>query len=75
MLNYKVLPFFEEQEIDLLRVLTDRGTEYLNIEDVEHTKTKANSPQTNGICERFHKTALFLNPLNWKKVDKISIEI
>lgn len=24
----------------------------------EHTKTKARSPQTNGICERFHKTIL-----------------
>ncbi|WP_141673754.1 integrase core domain-containing protein, partial [Gilliamella sp. Choc5-1] len=29
---------------------------YLNLEDIEHTKTKAYSPQTNGICERFHKT-------------------
>ncbi|APC91430.1 Mobile element protein [Francisella sp. MA067296] len=68
MLNDKVLPFFEEHGIDLLRILTDRGTEYcgklenhsyqmyLSIEDIDHTKTKANSPQTNGICERFHNT-------------------
>lgn len=28
------------------------------LNDVEHTKTKAASPQTNGICERFHKTIL-----------------
>jgi len=45
-----------------------RGTEYcgnptihefqlfLALNDVEHTRTKARSPQTNGICERFHKT-------------------
>ncbi len=26
------------------------------IEDIDHTKTKARSPQTNGICERFHRT-------------------
>lgn len=26
------------------------------IEDVDHTKTKAKSPQTNGICDRFHRT-------------------
>ena len=26
--------------------------------DIEHTKTKVRSPQTNGICERFHKTIL-----------------
>ena len=54
----------------MLRILTDRGTEYcgkveqhdyqlyLAINDIEHTKTKAMSPQTNGICERFHKTIL-----------------
>lgn len=70
MLNDRVLPFFEEQHVRLLRVLTDRGSEYcgnlehheyelyLAIEDVDHTKTKAKSPQTNGICERFHRTIL-----------------
>lgn len=68
MLNDKVLPFFEEHELPILRILTDRGTEYcgkaeqhdyelyLAINDIEHTK--AQSPQTNGICERFHKTIL-----------------
>lgn len=68
MLNDKVLPFYQEQQVDLLRILTDRGTEYcgarehheyqlyLSIEDISHTKTKVKSPQTNGICERFHRT-------------------
>ena len=68
LLNNKVIPFFDEHRIPLLRILTDRGTEYcgklenhsyqlyLAVEDVEHTKTKARHPQTNGICERFHKT-------------------
>ena len=68
MLNDQVVPFFEQQELRLLRILTDRGTEYcgireqheyqlyLAIEDIDHTKTKAKSPQTNGICERFHRT-------------------
>jgi transposase InsO family protein len=68
MLNDKVLPFYQQQSIDLLRILTDRGTEYcgarehheyqlyLTIEDIDHTKIKAKSPQTNGICERFHRT-------------------
>jgi transposase InsO family protein len=70
LLNDRVLPFFEEYEIFLLRMLTDRGTEYcgnpehheyelyLALEDIDHTRTKAESPQTNGICERFHKTIL-----------------
>ncbi len=70
LLNDRVVPFFELHEIPLLRILTDRGTEfcgkvdhheyelYLSVEDIEHTKTKAKSPQTNGICERFQKTML-----------------
>lgn len=56
--------------MSLLRILTDRGTEYcgrpethdfqlyLALNDIEHTKTKVRHPQTNGICERFHKTIL-----------------
>lgn len=68
LLNDRVLPFFESQEVKLLRILTDRGTEYcgslqhheyelyLALENIDHTKTKARSPQTNGITERFHKT-------------------
>jgi transposase InsO family protein len=70
MLNDKVLPFHEEHDLPILRILTDRGTEYcgradrhdyqlfLAINDIDHTKTKVKSPQTNGICERFHKTIL-----------------
>jgi len=70
LLNDRVLPFFEENELPVLRILTDRGTEYcgrpdkhdyqlfLAINDIDHTKTKVKSPQTNGICERFHKTIL-----------------
>lgn len=70
LLNDRVLPFFEEHGLPMLRILTDRGTEYcgkadshdyqlyLAINDIDHTKTKARHPQTNGICERFHKTIL-----------------
>jgi len=68
ILNDKVIPFFDSQGIPLLRILTDRGSEYcgkrehheyelyLDLENIEHSKTKAKSPQTNGICERFNKT-------------------
>lgn len=68
ILNDTVLPFFEEHGVPLLRMLTDRGTEYcglveshayqlyLAVEDIDHSKTKARHPQTNGICERFHRT-------------------
>lgn len=70
LLNDRVLPFFAAEGVDVLRILTDRGTEfcgrvdqhdyelYLAVNDIEHTKTKAQSPQTNGICERFHRTIL-----------------
>ena len=68
ILNDKVLPFYLEHNIELMRILTDRGTEYcgkpehhayqlyLGIENIDHSKTKVRSPQTNGICERFHRT-------------------
>jgi transposase InsO family protein len=67
-LNDRVIPWYAEQEVPLLRVLTDRGTEYcgkvehhayqlyLALEGIDHSKTKARHPQTNGIVERFHRT-------------------
>lgn len=66
----RVLPLFEDHVIAVGRVLTDRGTEFygnperhdyelnLAVENIDHTRTKAKSPQTNGICERFHKAVL-----------------
>jgi transposase InsO family protein len=54
----------------VLRILTDRGTEYcgraeshdfelyLALKDIDHTKTRVRHPRNNGICERFHKTIL-----------------
>src|SRR6202140_4119686 len=70
LINDKELPFYEEHQVALQRVLTDRGTEfcgthdrheyelYLAVENIDHSRTKAKSPQTNGICERVHKTIL-----------------
>jgi transposase InsO family protein len=70
ILNDRVVPFFDGHDVKLLRMLTDRGTEYcgnperheyelyLAVEDVDHSRTKTKSPQTNGIVERFHRTVL-----------------
>ena len=70
ILNDRVIPFFDVHAIRVDRILTDRGTEYcgahdrheyelcLAVEDIDHTRTKVKSPQTNGICERLHKTLL-----------------
>ena len=59
MLNDKVLPFFETHALPMLRILTDRGTEYCGrVEQHDYQLYLAMSPQTNGICERFHKTIL-----------------
>ena len=70
LLNDQVVPFFDAHEVPLSRILTDRGTEYcgspdsheyelyLAIENIDHTRTKGKSPQTNGIVERLHKTML-----------------
>ncbi len=84
LLNDRVLPFFEQQGVPVLRVLTDRGTEFcgaadkhpyelfLQLNEIEHTKTKAKSPHTNAICERAHQTFLdefyrvaFLKKVYW----------
>ncbi len=57
LLNDRVIAFFDEQDIPLQRVLTDRGTEYcgnperheyelyLAIENIDHSRTKTKSPQ------------------------------
>lgn len=67
-LNDKVLPFFDQHAMRVLRTLTDRGTEYcgkpeahpyqlyLHLTDIEHTKTKVRHPQTNGATEKLNQT-------------------
>ena len=82
LLNVHVLPFYTSEDLPVLRLLTDRGTEYygkveqheyqlyLALNEIEHTRTKARHPQTNSICERFHKTILqeFYQPALRKKI-------
>ncbi|MFQ5705034.1 MAG: IS481 family transposase [Gemmatimonadales bacterium] len=70
LLNDRVVPFFDDHGIPVSRIRTDRGTEfcgnaerheyelYLAVENIDHTRTKTKSPQTNGICERFNRTVL-----------------
>ena len=67
-LNDKVLPFYDAQNMALLRVLTDRGSEYygrtethpyqlfLHLNNIEHSRTKVRHPQTNGSTERLNQT-------------------
>lgn len=67
-LNDKVLPFFDEQEMSVLRILTDNGVEYcgrqevhayelfLHLNGIEHTRTRIRRPQTNGSVERLNQT-------------------
>jgi hypothetical protein len=55
LLNDRVIPFFDSHEVRLLRMLTDRGSEYcgnperheyelyLAIEDIDHSRTKTKS--------------------------------
>ena len=81
-LNDKALPFFDSHGSRILRTLTGRGTEYcgvrenhpyqlyLYLNDIEHTRTKARHPQTNGCAERLNQTILdeFYKPFFRKKV-------
>lgn len=66
-LNDKVLPLCDDFGIPLLRVLTDRGSEYgyknlehpyqlfLHLNDIEHSRAKVRHPQTNGATERLNQ--------------------
>jgi len=93
MLNDRIIPMYEESHIPLLRILTDRGTEfcgarehheyqlYLDIEDIDHSRTKAKHPQTNGICERFHRTmqdefyAVAFRKKIFQSIDELQTEV
>lgn len=93
LLNDQVLPFYEKHKIPLLRILTDRGTEYagrpehheyelyLTIEAIEHSKTKVRSPQSNGICERFHRTiqdefyAIAFRKKLYRSLDELQLDL
>jgi transposase InsO family protein len=68
VLNERVLPFYEEHQVEVQHVLTDNGREFcgrplghpfelfLAINQIEHRRTDVASPETNGFCERFHRT-------------------
>jgi len=68
VLNDRVLPFYEEHSAEVEHILTDNGREYcgrelkhhfelfLTISQIAHRRTEVRSPQTNGFCERFHRT-------------------
>src|SRR4051812_18847721 len=63
LLNDRVVPFYDQHEVKLSRMLADRDTEfcanperhgyelYLAVEDVDHSRTKTRNPHTNGIAE------------------------
>jgi transposase len=64
----RVLPFYEEHRVEVDHLLTDNGREYcgrplnhpfelfLAVNQIEHRRTDIGSPETNGFCERFHRT-------------------
>jgi transposase InsO family protein len=70
LLNDRVVPFFGGHGVKPCRVLTDRGTGFCGssqaheyglypaVEGIDHSRTETKSPQTNGICGRFHRTVL-----------------
>lgn len=69
VLHNDVLPFYKKLRLPVGAVLTDNGREfcgtenhpfelYLDLNDIEHRRTRVKRPQTNGFVERFHRTAL-----------------
>lgn len=67
-LHNRVLPFYEQHNVPVEHLLTDNGREYcgrelqhpfelyLAISQIKHRRTQVQSPETNGFCERFHRT-------------------
>jgi len=70
VLNNDVLPTFEEHGATVDAVLIDNGRKFcgredqqpyelfLQLEGIEHKRTKVRRPQSNGIVERLHRTLL-----------------
>ena len=69
VLHNDVLPFYAEKNLTVGAILTDNGREfcgktthpfelYLELNDIEHRRTKVRSPKTNGFVERFNRTVL-----------------
>jgi transposase InsO family protein len=70
LMNNDVLPTFEAEGACVDAVLSDNGREFcgrddqhpyelfLQLEGIEHRKTRVKRPQSNGIVERFHRTLL-----------------
>ena len=70
LLNNDVLPTFEQHGAKVEAVLSDNGREFcgredqhpyelfLQLEGIEHKRTRVRRPQSNGIIERLHRTLL-----------------
>ena len=69
VLHNDVLPFYQNLDIQVEKILTDNGREfcgtdnhpfelYLQLNEIKHKRTKVAHPQTNGFVERFHRTVL-----------------
>ena len=70
VLHDEALAFYSERSLRVEDVLTDNGRElcggegdhlyriYPALNEVEHWTSKVRRPQTNGLVERFNRTAL-----------------
>jgi transposase InsO family protein len=69
VLHNDVLPFYAERQLKVRAILTDNGPEFcgtpnhpfemfLELNDIEHRRTKVRTPRTNGFIERFNRTVL-----------------
>jgi len=68
VLNERVVPFYDDHDVQIDHLLTDKGREYcgrdlhhpfelyLAANQIEHRRTQVHSPEINGFCERFHRT-------------------
>ena len=92
-IHNRVLPFYDEHAIAVEHLLTDNGREfcrqelqhpfelYLAISQVRHRRSEIRSPETNGFCERFHRTlkeeffAVAFRKTFYESVDKLQADL
>ncbi len=93
VLHDRVVPFYDEHGIDIEHMLTDNGREYcgrplkhpyelyLVASQIQHRRTQVGSPQTNGFCERFHRTlkeeffAVAFRKTEYESLDQLQVDL
>ena len=80
-MSFVYLGYLQIEELNIAEPENNEYQLFLAIEDIDHSRTKAKSPQTNGICERFHRTiqnefyAIAFRKKVYKSIDELQKDL